>query len=298
MAHRMTARATELLAERVPFVHATVVRAQSPTSARAGDDAIILSDGTIEGFVGGQCAEESVRVAALDVLAEGESLLLRVLPDGEEGFPELPGAKVVVNPCLSGGALEVFLEPHVAAAGALRRRRNAHLRRGGRPGRVARIRLRRRADARGAPARGRGGGHRRQPRARRAASPSGRHWMPTCASSDSWPAAGAARRYSTRMDLTKQERDRVHTPVGLDIGARTAAEVALSIMAGVVRAMRIEGLVAPSAHALATGRAGRRPRVRDDRRRRPRHTTSHRRRGRALVLQYRVPGPLSEAGGC
>jgi xanthine dehydrogenase accessory factor len=48
------------------------------------------------------------------------------------------------------------------------------------------------------------------------------------------------------MELTKQERERVHTPVGLVIGARTAAEVALSIMAGVVRAMRIEGLVAPA----------------------------------------------------
>ena len=50
-------------------MHATVVRAQQPTSARAGDEAILLADGTIEGFVGGQCAQNSVRKAALGVLA-------------------------------------------------------------------------------------------------------------------------------------------------------------------------------------------------------------------------------------
>ncbi len=111
MAHRMTARMTELVTERVPFVHATVVRAQVPASARPGDDAIVLADGSIEGFVGGQCAEGSVRVAALEALRDGESMLLRVLPEGESVFPESPGAHVVVNPCLSGGALEIFLEP-------------------------------------------------------------------------------------------------------------------------------------------------------------------------------------------
>ena len=44
-----------------------------------------------------------------------ESVLLRVLPDGDVHFPEAPGACVVVNPCLSGGALEIFLEPQVPA---------------------------------------------------------------------------------------------------------------------------------------------------------------------------------------
>ena len=38
-------------------------------------------------------------------------MLLRVLPDGDVHFPDAPGACVVVNPCLSGGALEIFLEP-------------------------------------------------------------------------------------------------------------------------------------------------------------------------------------------
>ena len=47
-------RAERLTAERVPFVLATVVRARQPTSVRAGDSAIVLGDGTIEGFVGGR----------------------------------------------------------------------------------------------------------------------------------------------------------------------------------------------------------------------------------------------------
>ncbi len=241
----MNARATELLAERVPFVYATVVRAQSPTSARAGDDALILSDGTIEGFVGGQCAEETVRVAALDVLGEGEALLLRVLPHGEEGFPERPGAKVVVNPCLSGGALEIFLEPHlpppllyivgetpisdaVAAQADSLGFAFAAVRTlaGQEPeGAVAVIIASHGID---------------EPESIRAALNADVRFIGLVASRRRGEAVLDV------MTLTKKERDRVHTPVGLDIGARTPAEVALSIMAAVVRAMRTEGLVAPS----------------------------------------------------
>jgi xanthine dehydrogenase accessory factor len=55
------ARATALRAERVPFVLARVVRAERPTSAKPGDEAIVFGDGTIEGFVGGTCAESTVR---------------------------------------------------------------------------------------------------------------------------------------------------------------------------------------------------------------------------------------------
>ena len=94
-------RAQQLLAARTPFVRATVVRAQPPTSAYPGDEAILLADGTIEGFVGGQCAQNSVRKAALGALQAGESVLLRVLPDGDVHFPEAPGACVV-----DGGLLE------------------------------------------------------------------------------------------------------------------------------------------------------------------------------------------------
>ena len=58
------ARTAERLREDgAPYVHATVVRAQHPTSVHAGDTAIVHPDGTIDGFVGGHCAQESVRPA-------------------------------------------------------------------------------------------------------------------------------------------------------------------------------------------------------------------------------------------
>lgn len=122
----MTRRASELAAHRAPFVTATVVRTQRPTSARAGDVALVLADGTIDGFVGGVCAQHSVRVYALKTMKSGEPVLLKILPDPESGevnesevVESSPGEEIlseegtvtVKNTCLSGGAIEVFLEP-------------------------------------------------------------------------------------------------------------------------------------------------------------------------------------------
>lgn len=113
-------RAEELAAQGAAFVTATVVRAQRPTSARAGNVALVLGDGTVEGFVGGVCAEHSVRQYAMKAMKSGEPLLLRILPtngddfDGEQEIKE-DGAVTVQNTCLSGGAIEVFLEPVLPA---------------------------------------------------------------------------------------------------------------------------------------------------------------------------------------
>jgi len=106
----LTARAAELTQARIPFVHATVVRALHPTSAHAGDTALVHADGEVEGFVGGTCAEGSLRVHALRVLVSGSPLLLRI----QAGAPATTveeGAVTVANPCVSGGSLEIFLEP-------------------------------------------------------------------------------------------------------------------------------------------------------------------------------------------
>jgi xanthine dehydrogenase accessory factor len=233
----MTHRVSELLSDQVPFVHATVVRAQSPTSARPGDDVVVLPNGTIEGFVGGHCAEESVRTAALEVLAAGEPLLLRILPPGDVEFPEVPGSRVVVNPCLSGGALEIFLEPRLP------------------PPRVSVVGDSPIADAlagmadslgfefdsvsslAGQPPRGAlavivASHGRDEPESLRSALDAGVQFIGLVAS----PRRGEA--VLDAMGLSGDERARIHTPVGLDIGAKTAEEIALSIMAEVVQAVR------------------------------------------------------------
>jgi xanthine dehydrogenase accessory factor len=237
-------RARELTASREPFVQATVVRAQEPTSARPGDAAVIRADGSIEGFVGGVCAESSVRAAALDALRDGDALLLRVLPDGAAPFPEAPGARVVVNPCHSGGAVEVFLRPMLPAP-ALRLV-------GGTPIAAAVATLAAfldfdvvtSDDHAGCTAVVVAGLGRGEQDAIRAALDAGVGFVALVASHK----RGAV--VLDELGLTDAERARVHSPAGLDIGARTPQEIALSIMSEVVRAIRVDGL-SPSSGAPA-----------------------------------------------
>ena len=112
MGPELTRRAQRLAEAGEPFATATVVRVQRPTSAEVGNAALVLADGTIEGFVGGDCAQESVRTYALKAIETAEPMLLRIVPFGGE---EERGVVTVQNPCLSGGMIEVFLEPVVGA---------------------------------------------------------------------------------------------------------------------------------------------------------------------------------------
>jgi xanthine dehydrogenase accessory factor len=244
----MAARVAELTSQRVPFVHATVVRAQEPTSARPGDDAVILGDGTIEGFVGGHCAEGSVRSAALAALVDGQTLLLRVLPEGEEQFPDSPNARVVVNPCLSGGALEIFLEPLLPAPWLVAIGHtpitNALLAMAGPLGFVGeQVPPGQPLDGATAVVVASHGSA--EPESIRSALDAGVPFIGLVASR----IRGAA--VLDEMGLTDEQRARVRTPVGLDIGARTAEEIALAIMAEVVRAVRVDGVTARTAVPVA-----------------------------------------------
>ena len=240
-------RAQQLLAARTPFVHATVVRAQPPTSAYPGDEAILLADGTIEGFVGGQCAQNSVRKAALGVLQAGESVLLRVLPDGDVHFPEAPGACVVVNPCLSGGSLEIFLTPQLPAPliriyGATPIA-DALMQLCGVLGYDVQREARETTDLADTSAvviASHGG-----PEAEliRTALDNGVGYIGLVASK----VRGAS--ILDELGLSDVERARVHTPVGLPIGAKTPAEIAVSIAAELIAAVRDGSLIRPATPA-------------------------------------------------
>jgi xanthine dehydrogenase accessory factor len=106
--------AAELKANGVPFVLATVVRAVAPTSARPGDKAIFTKDGLVLGWVGGSCAEPIVRDEAEAVLKEGAPRLVCITPEVEAVLGRA-GLIVHTMTCFSGGSLDIYLEPFVPA---------------------------------------------------------------------------------------------------------------------------------------------------------------------------------------
>lgn len=94
-----------------PYATATVVRAERPTSSKPGDNATIAADGTLTGWIGGSCTHDLVVKHALDSIREGEPRLLAISP----GDPAPLRDGVVGEPmqCWSGGALDIFIEPHL-----------------------------------------------------------------------------------------------------------------------------------------------------------------------------------------
>ncbi|WP_322798923.1 XdhC family protein [Thermoflexus sp.] len=95
------------------FVIATVVRRQPPVSARVGDRAVITADGRIYGWVGGGCAHELILQEARAVLTTRRPHLLRITPEASGEGVEEEARTVAPMACPSRGELEVFLEPWV-----------------------------------------------------------------------------------------------------------------------------------------------------------------------------------------
>src|SRR5437773_11884567 len=95
------ARAVELEAAGTPFVVATVVAVARPTSARPGASGIVHPDGTIEGWVGGSCAQPVVVREALHALADGQPRLLRLSKDAPAAGRRADGVSELAITCHS-----------------------------------------------------------------------------------------------------------------------------------------------------------------------------------------------------
>lgn len=92
-----------------PFVIATVVAYKSPQSAKPGSKAIITTDGSIDGWIGGGCVQPIVIREAQKALQTGKPKLISISPESAHG--DWKGVESYEMTCQGGGSLEIYLEP-------------------------------------------------------------------------------------------------------------------------------------------------------------------------------------------
>ncbi len=98
----------QLIASGTAYVVATVVRTVAPSSAKAGDRAVLDEHGILAGWVGGGCAKPAVTSNAVDALRDGQTRLIRISRDLEGLESGILGYPMT---CQSGGTLDIFIEP-------------------------------------------------------------------------------------------------------------------------------------------------------------------------------------------
>jgi xanthine dehydrogenase accessory factor len=105
------ARAVELAEAREPFALATVVWRRAPSSGHVGSKAIIRADGSVEGWLGGACAQPTVVLESQEAMVDGRPRLLFLGRPDELDQQVTEGMVTVPMACESEGALEIYLEP-------------------------------------------------------------------------------------------------------------------------------------------------------------------------------------------
>jgi xanthine dehydrogenase accessory factor len=238
----LLALAASLAARDEGFALVTVVRREPPSSARVGDSALVTAAGDYHGWAGGGCTRETVLRESLRAIADGEPRLLSLSPSAAGGAR--PGMQLHAMACESGGTVEIYVEPVLPAP------RLALF--GATPTVEALARI------------GEAMGYKveRGPQSRPHLSPHlslrGAHVLiATMGDEDlevlqqvlgSEPAyvgvIASRKRFEHVRDtlaacgVPRAALERVFAPAGLDLGARTPEEIALSVMAQIVQQRR------------------------------------------------------------
>ncbi len=110
--------AQELRDKQEPFAFATIVRTAGSTAAKPGAKALLGADGTIlHGWLGGGCTRGAVKRATVQALQDGTPQLISVAPEellAEKGVAageEVDGTRFARNGCPSKGSVDIFIEP-------------------------------------------------------------------------------------------------------------------------------------------------------------------------------------------
>lgn len=248
------AEAAELDAARRPYVLATVVWRRRPTSGKPGARALILPDGTMHGWLGGACAGPAVVREAVRALAKGRPRLLCLGPEDE--FPPAGDARIVeAVHCASEGAMEIFLEPRIPvpelvtigeapAAVTLARLaevlgydvRRVHLKDGGLVAEDGEVEIGESSWVVVATM----GEYDEEALAAALASPAS--YVALVASKKRAAAVFASLR---ERGVAEEEIARVRSPAGLDLGPISHEEIAVAVLAEVVK-LKAEGLFEPA----------------------------------------------------
>ena len=255
------AAAARLYRDGVPFVLATVVRAERPTSARPGAKAIVTGDGQFRGFVGGTCVKPAVRRESLRALADGAPRLLRISPDSPpEGVEAEEGVLEEHMACVSGGALDIHLEPYLPSRRLLLAGSSPIVESLAALGEALGMEVRTAeteedldtaAEGAFVVVAGHGEG---EWETLKAALTAGRARYAGLVASPR--RAAAVRERLVGMGVSDADVGRLRSPAGLDIGAETPGEIALSILAQIVEARQ-----APERPAATPGEAAPSPMV-------------------------------------
>lgn len=257
--------ASELAGRGEAFALATVVRREPPSSARAGDSAVVTPDGEFHGWLGGSCTRPTVIREALAALADEKPRLIGIVRDPDSISQPRSGLTVFPMACHSGGSVEIYIEPLLPARRLLVFGVSPTARALARLAAVLGYRVEAvdpEASETLFPDAGRLVTSDESVEPPGSAQDASRCFavVATLGQRDeeaAWTASrlmpayvgvvasrkrfGQMRETLAARGATQEQLDRIANPAGLDIGAQTPEEIALSILAEITRRVRAEG---------------------------------------------------------